>query len=529
MYYFIHFFRIYDLGSYMMKQGIHNYCQGEWLMLKRWFVFFMALFFVFPSISLAGSFGNDDPSGVPGQWYVGTTPADVALSKHPILFVHGLNSSSNTWWQDNNMYDTAYQNSYETAFIDLYPTKTMWDNGALLAQKIRDIYSYFGEKVVIVAHSKGGVDAQAALVHYGAYPYVERLITLSSPHQGSELADLAYSSWAGWLAGILGSKSDATYSLQTGYMAYFRSVTDSHANLSKTPIYSFGGTKWGSFGSSLYWGGLYLRAYGSNDGAVTVKSSRLPYANELAVGSWNHSTIKEGSSTFSLFKDYLNEPLSAAAGFGTQTIETDESAGVEMGHYLSGGEYSGTKEEAFAVEEEVKELAIDWISDQPSANLTLIAPDGEKQSGFTAKQEKSGYLKGAYHHHLAIPNPAGGKWTIQASSNQQEHYLVNVAYDSPVNKLVETINNGNEVKLKLKDKKWKVKSAMTLEYYRNGKQKQRRVHVNKKTGETYKLPDLGEGVYNVTINIEGLKGKGKFQRTIVESVYVDGAGKVYGR
>ncbi|WP_066173773.1 esterase/lipase family protein [Bacillus marinisedimentorum] len=498
-------------------------------MLKRWFLLVIALFFVFPTISLAGSFGKDDPSGVPGQWYVGTTPADVAPSKYPVLFVHGLNSSSNTWWQDNNMYDTAYQNGYETAFIDLYPTKTMWDNGAMLAQKIKDIYNHFGEKVVIVAHSKGGVDSQSALVHYGASPYVERLITLSSPHQGSELADLAHSSWAGWLAGILGSKSDATYSLQTGYMAYFRSVTDSHANLYKTPIYTFGGTKWGSFGSSLYWGGLYLRAYGSNDGAVTVNSSRLPYAQELAVGSWNHSTIKEGPSTFHLFQDYLNESLYTAASFGARTMDNAATASGEAGHYLSGGEYTGVEKEHFNVEEGVEELEIDWISDQPSTDLSLVSPDGERQSDFAVVQDKTEYLKGAYHHSLAIPNPTAGKWSIQAKTNQQERYLMNVTFDSQLNNLLETNIKGDEVKLKIRDKKMKVKSAMTLEYYRNGKLKQRKVNVNQKTGEVYNLPDLGEGVYNMTINIEGLRGKEKFNRTIVESVYVDGTGKVYGR
>lgn len=142
-------------------------------MLKKVLLTSVTLLLVFPSIIFAGSFGKDDPSGTPGNWYVGTTPSYVASSKHPILFVHGLNSSSSTWWEENDMYNTAYQAGFETAFIDLYPTDNMWDNGSLLAQKVKDIYSYFGEKVVVVAHSKGGVDTQSALVHYGAAPYVE--------------------------------------------------------------------------------------------------------------------------------------------------------------------------------------------------------------------------------------------------------------------------------------------------------------------------------------------------------------------
>ncbi|MEG9296850.1 hypothetical protein V6B33_10315 [Mangrovibacillus sp. Mu-81] len=311
-------------------------------MYKKLWPMVVVLFLLFPSLGAAGDFGKDDPSGVPGQWYVGTTPSYIAPSKHPVLFVHGLNSSSHTWWNENNMYNTAYQNGYETAFIDLYPTKTMWDNGALLAGKIRDMYNYFGEKVVIVAHSKGGIDTQSAIVHYGAYPYVARVITLSSPHKGSELADLAYSSWAGWLAGILGSKSDAAYSLQTGYMTYFREQTDTHSNVGRVPFYTFSGTKWGSFGSSLYWGGLYLSSYGSNDGAVTVNSSRLPYATHLGTNTWNHSTIKEGSSTFNLFKNYLNESTPVSNGF---SVQNNDSIKGSASTYIRGGAYNGSKEQ----------------------------------------------------------------------------------------------------------------------------------------------------------------------------------------
>lgn len=81
-------------------------------------------------------------------------------------------------------------------------------------------------------------------------------------------------------------------------MSYFRSITDSHSNVSKNRYYTLGGYKWGSFGSALYWGGLYLSSYGSNDGVVTVASSRLTGGTIIREGAWNHTTIREGSHTF---------------------------------------------------------------------------------------------------------------------------------------------------------------------------------------------------------------------------------------
>ncbi|UXH45215.1 hypothetical protein N5C46_03885 [Rossellomorea vietnamensis] len=495
-------------------------------MIKKISMTILALFLLLPSWSMAGSFGNDDPSGVPGQWYVGSTPSYVAPSKQPILFVHGLNSSSNTWWNENNMYDTAYQNGYETAFIDLYPTKNMWDNGALLAQKIREIYNYYGEKVVVVAHSKGGIDTQSALVHYGAFPYVSRVITLSTPHHGSQLADLAYSSWAGWLAGILGSKNDATYSLQTGYMAYFRSETDQHVNVNKNPIYTFGGTKWGSFGSSLYWGGLYLRPYGSNDGAVTVNSSRLPYATELRVGDWNHFTIKEGSSTFSLFRDYLNETNINSTGSKTLSKEQSSSLNTEASWFVRGGETNGKKVEKVMVEAGAESVTFDWVSDSSSSQMALKDPSGKMTSSFHVKKDDSEYFKGAYHHTITIQKPASGEWTLESHPSSPEKYLMVVSFDSLLNDSVEVNIVQDEIILNKKDKKVDLIHDMTLEYYKNGKLKEH--NVKSKNG-SLKLPKLGEGVYNITVDLDGKKNKNKFNRTIIKTIYVDSTGKVFAQ
>ncbi|MFB8735637.1 hypothetical protein ACEQPO_23880 [Bacillus sp. SL00103] len=42
---------------------------------------------------------------------------------------------------------------------------------------------------------------------FRAHPYVEKVITLGSPHNGTPLADLAYSKGGGWLAQNSGQKS----------------------------------------------------------------------------------------------------------------------------------------------------------------------------------------------------------------------------------------------------------------------------------------------------------------------------------
>ncbi|MBX0358217.1 triacylglycerol lipase [Halobacillus sp. Nhm2S1] len=496
------------------------------LNFKKWFVVFTAFFLTVPSVTLAGSI-KDGSSGNPGEWYVGETPSTIAANSHPILFVHGLNSSSDTWYKNNNMYTTAYQSGYETAFIDLNAGKSMWDNGALLSEKVKEIYNYFGEKVVVVAHSKGGVDTQSALVHYGADPYIERVITLSSPHSGSQLADLAYSSWAGWLAGIIGTKNDGTYSLQTGYMDYYRSVTDSHPNVYNTPFYTLGGTKWGSFGSALYWGGLYLSSYGSNDGAVTVKSSRLPYASEISVGRWNHTTIKEGSSTFDLFKGYLNETM--ASSFSAASLETaaiTEESEAKASHYVTGGEYVGTHKEKVAVEKGVETVTFDWISDQKTGSLALTSPSKKTYADFDVTADNTEFFNGVYHHTLTIEKPETGAWTLETTAGQKERYLLSASFESPVDAMLSSEVEGNEMKVK-RNKKLNINTEMTIEYYdKNGKWKEKKMKA-KKNGNDFKIPSLGEGVYNMTIDVKGTYEGTPLERTIIHSVYVDDKGKLY--
>ncbi|USK33285.1 hypothetical protein LIT25_22600 [Bacillus sp. F19] len=501
-------------------------------MIRKLIILLTAFMLFVPAGTFAGSFGNQDPPGNPGQWYTGDTPPGSSSSKSPIVFIHGLNSSSNTWWNQNDMYSTAYANGYRTAFIDLYPAKNMWDNGALLAQKLSEIYQYFGgQKLMLVSHSKGGIDAQSALVHYGAHQYVSNVITLSTPHSGSQLADLTYSSWAGWLSGILGSKNDAVYSLQTGYMSNFREQTDAHTNSRKNRIYTFGGTKWGSFGSSLYWGGLYLSSYGSNDGAVTVQSSRLSYGTEIRTGSWDHTSIKKGSSTFLLFEPYLR---STAAAESINMISEENNA-VRASYYYRGGEFTGTQQESFNVEESVSEITVDWMSSSPSTKLALDSPDGKTDYHSFKTIKADGIFEGAYHHQIVIPKPKKGKWSLTALNSSGEAYFLNVAYLSADNDAISLlpINEQNQnIAFKINQAKLQkeVEAFVIVDHFQTKTKKQTKTFIKsiKKAGIGLELKQ--EGIYNITVDIRGKTQNGDiFERTIVQTVYVDSSGKIFSQ
>ncbi len=471
----------------------------------------MVLLLMVPVAAKAGDLGGGS-TGNPGTWYVGAEPSWIDPAKAPIVFIHGYNSSASIWWDGNDMYETALANGYQTAFVDLYPERDMWENGAMLAGKLKQIYEYFGnKKLVVVGHSKGGVDAQAALVHYGAYQYVSNVITLSSPHHGTQLSDLAHSSTAWWLAALLGNNNDATRSLQTGNMSYFRSITDLKPEAKLNHYYTLGGYKWGSFGSSLYWGGLYLSGYGSNDGVVTITSSRLPGGTIVREGAWNHTTIREGSYTFPVFKPYTMTGQQSAAS----TYLTGESVPEpETNQIVKGGKAKKAVNESFVIEDGAESFTLAFLSEKKLPALKLKGPGGKEYKPAKIEQDTGDFFKGAWVHLFKIDKPEGGKWKVTGPAAS---YFFVVGIDST---LGVDLKQYKGLKAAYKTK-W-------IRFERDAKKKLKEAGKGVKAGKVVEGDFTQPGVYNLTTEVTGVNAKGKpFERTIIESVYVDEDGKVH--
>jgi triacylglycerol lipase len=167
-------------------------------------------------------------------------------------------------------------------------------------------------KVLIVAHSQGGVDARALVSRLGYADKVAAIATISTPHRGTRVADLARGLVPGWgessvtfLAGLVSqvispgaSESDllgAFDALSPAAMATFNAETVDDV---RVPIYSVAGRSlrargravcadsvWANSGARdyvdtlLFVSASYLNddVWGegnANDGMVTVESAR---------------------------------------------------------------------------------------------------------------------------------------------------------------------------------------------------------------------------------------------------------------
>lgn len=526
-------------------------------MKKRWHVLtvlFLSVLLLMPGglieadVTTYGKGTPSDPKGTPGTWYPGEIPVNLDPSKPPIVFVQGLNGSADNWYEEtryhgrNDMVDYAFNNGYHTAFVQLHDAggeaASVRENGKMLAGLLKEIHDHFGEKVNVVAHSKGGPDTQAALVHYNAYPYVGRVVTLGSPHHGSHLADLAYSWWAGWLAELIGSKSPGTESLQVGKMEQFRSETDTHPNVNKNMYYTVAGTSWGPFPSALWTGGAYLSSHGENDGLVNEWSTKLPNGSHLFTDKLDHDNIRLGKKVFSRIEGTLRSTSTAGVTTQIKTEQPMDETWDVSGHILRGGPLQADKMvmEEIPVESGLKKAIFNVMTYGPT-DVTLVSPSGKKYSKIQRGKDTQ-FFDGADVQAISINKPEPGAWTVKVKSSRKSAYLLTTALDGkdPVRLKWKGGKSKNkkvpvEVEMVQTDSKRKgqfdakVKLISPLE---NGSATMEKGMYQSKLvreGDRFKgqLPLLQKsGVYNMTVDVKGINDKGEaFERTLVRSFYAE--------
>jgi len=471
--------------------------------------------------------GGGSPGGSPGTWYLGATPPNVDPSKPVLVFVHGKGGWSGSWWQPtvyhgtNDMKSYAYNNGYRTAYVDLYPEASMWTNGELLNRQLEEITAYFGvSKVTLVAHSKGGVDANAASVHYGANAKISRIITLGSPHGGSPVADLAYSTWTWWLAALLGQRNDASYVLQTGYMSYFRSITDGRD--STVPYYTLSGYRCGPLFTALWMGCAAIS--GEDDGLVPVWSARIPGGTHMKEGNWDHDEIRMGSRTWSWFAPVIQ---TGGTGTGGASVLAAGKPGAPGTLILRGGSTAEAAVQTFPVESGVRSATFTFLASGPDFKATLVGPDGSAQTiTMDAGQVPADEIfAGAWLGSVTVKNPAAGQWRLTATAEGAVGYLMLADLESDLKaslalgQAVATPGGRQSLRVSFPGRV-PAGSQAEAAVAQAGAKPHGRPAFSQSGGGLVAQWDLpaGNGIHNVTVTVTGTLPDGTpFERTLVTS------------
>lgn len=466
-----------------------------------------------------------------GAWYAGAMPQGVGVQDRPVLvFVPGLAQTGPSWWREdefygmNDMYTLALADGFRTAFVSFAPPGAkpldMWQNGRILAWQLGDICRYFRvPSVIAVAHSKGGVDAEAAAAWFGAAPLMEKLVTLSTPHWGSQLADLAYSSFAWHLAERTGAHSDGCYVMQTEYMAEFRRLTEG----CPTPrsFETFAGRGGGPPLTKLWAGGLVLERFGPNDCIVTVQNAQNPRARHLMTLDYNHSQMRMGRFLW---------PWVRYAAAGVPVIPAEQGAAIAavpaaaqapqspVGEILRGGPLTHGIDEAFYIDStaEAAEFCVTMAGGRPPV---LTGPDGKAPGAFETARARDGTVR----YILRALHPAPGKWTLKAPAGQGAYLamlrLFGMPDARPAGSGAPIGNLRSQVRV-LRTLPGRIEPV--AEFEQNGEALQAAAGPS---GPAYALPEklqkLDGGLYSLETTLTGELGDGSpYQRTVQRSLLV---------
>lgn len=122
------------------------------------------------------------------EWCMSIDWAALSIqAPRPVVFAHGILSNSGTWsgpWTSRlAAWGIPFQNDLNLGRLD-----SIQDNAAEIRDKVAEYKLRFGvDRVVIVAHSKGGIDSRHFVEQSDD---VEQLVQLGTPNAGSPLADL---------------------------------------------------------------------------------------------------------------------------------------------------------------------------------------------------------------------------------------------------------------------------------------------------------------------------------------------------
>jgi pimeloyl-ACP methyl ester carboxylesterase len=126
---------------------------------------------------------------------------------YPVLLLHGYINNAGAMF---GLYDELARQGYGVHTINLEPVHgDIGRHAPRIEARVRGILAQTGaDKVVLIAHSMGGLAARAYLRAFPGAP-VAQLITLGSPHQGTPAA---YTAWgragkqmrpgSGWIAAL---------------------------------------------------------------------------------------------------------------------------------------------------------------------------------------------------------------------------------------------------------------------------------------------------------------------------------------
>jgi triacylglycerol lipase len=274
----------------------------------------------------------------------------------PVILVHGFSG-----WMDfgsveyfYNVADDLRAAGADVTVPNLPPYDSSEERARVLGRVVDDVVMRTNaQKVHLIAHSQGGIDSRVLLTDLGYADRIASLTTISTPHRGTRIADLAGSApdgllnpagqLLGWLVGSLEGEppSEAAWladesvqaaydpdlaaaitSLSTTTMATFN---ENHPDPEGVPVFSVAGVT-----------NLLSLAHPECDGGQWERSDRVDVVDAFFAASGLYLSSTDGGDLFDPTpNDGLVTVAAARRGTFLGCIPADHAD--EIGHILDGG------------------------------------------------------------------------------------------------------------------------------------------------------------------------------------------------
>jgi triacylglycerol lipase len=138
-------------------------------------------------------------------WFGGGDDTDdTPPGDEPVVLVHGFGDASWTpWWDEleDNLVEAGYSES-DIYRVDLGNLLTTVDSPDVYAEEVcdqvKEVWMAEGfQEVDVIGHSMGGLDARYCVERLGGDKYVDDVVTMGTPHQGTYAAHLGFFTPAG--------------------------------------------------------------------------------------------------------------------------------------------------------------------------------------------------------------------------------------------------------------------------------------------------------------------------------------------
>lgn len=116
---------------------------------------------------------------------------DLVLTRYPVVLMHGFGALASIRRGGHLHEEAMHLRSHGVlAFApNVAPYNTVDVRSAKWKKHLQDILAMTGaERLNLVAHSMGGLDARYLISCLGMAPYIESLVTISTPHHGTAIA-----------------------------------------------------------------------------------------------------------------------------------------------------------------------------------------------------------------------------------------------------------------------------------------------------------------------------------------------------